>query len=219
MASVVADTLRLTFRLLLCKIRDAGAEKLKDGDVSDERFRDFIIRELAAIREKLEGLCKSDMIASANFFKDGVSLMYHSFGKCNPQVETEVYKSDFDSISLVNTDVTNIELDDWEVLHLMSDGLQLKFDSQDKFFVEAKDFLKKAAESATKAFSNEALDIYDRVLSMKFRVAATMLEFIDDPEVAVVLCKNYLEQLNGLPEVHEAFFCSIWWLQHEKAVL
>lgn len=205
MASVVADTLRLTFRLLLCKIRDMGAEKLKHGDVSDERFKDFIIRELAAIREKLEGLCKIDLIASANFFKDGVSLMYHSFGKCNPQVETEEYKSDFDSISLVNTDVTNIEMDDWEVLHLMSDGLQLKIDSQDKFFVEAKDFLKKAAESATKAFSNEALDIYDRVLSMKFRVAATMLEFIDDPEVAVVLCKNYLEQLNHLPEVREAF--------------
>ena len=206
MASVIADTLRLTFKLLLSKIRDEGAERLKHGDVSDERFREFIVRELAAIREKLEGLCKVDLIASANFFKDGVSLMYHSFGKCNPQIETEIYKSDFDTISLVNTDATNIELDDWEVLHLMSDGLQFdKIDPQDKFFVEAKDFLKKAAENATKAFSNEALDIYDRVLSMKFRVAATMLEFIEDPEVAVVLCKNYLEQLNGLPEVREVF--------------
>ena len=209
MASIIADTLRLTFTLLLSKIRDKGAQNLKHGDVSDERFRDFIVRELTDIREKLEGLCKLDLIASANFFKDGVSLMYHSFaksGKCSPSIQTEVYKEDFDNISLVNTDATNIELDEWEVLHLMSDGLQFdKIDCQDKFFLEAKEFLKKAAESATKAFSNEALDIYDRVLAMKFRVAATMLQFIAEPEVALVLCKNYLEQLNGLPEVREAF--------------
>lgn len=211
MASVVADTLRLTFKLLLSKMRDTGAENLKHGDVSDERFRDFIVRELTSIREKLEGLCKMDLISSANFFKDGVSLMYHSFaksGKGGPSIKTEVltFKSDFDDVSLFNTDATNIELDEWEVLHLMSDGLQFdKIDSEDKFFIEAKDFLKKAAESATKAFSNEGLDIYDRVLSMKFRVAATMLEFIAEPEVAVVLCKNYLEQLNSLPEVRRVF--------------
>ncbi|XP_068741363.1 uncharacterized protein [Montipora capricornis] len=206
MASIVADILRLTFKLLLSKVRDKGAEKLKHGDVSDERFRDFIVRELTAIREKLEGLCKIDLIASANFFKDGVSLMYHSFGKCRPQIKSEVYKSDFDDTSLVDTDVTNIELDDWAVLHLMSDGLLFdKVDSENTFFTEAKDFLKKAADSATKAFSNEGLDVYDRVLSMKFRVAATMLQFIDEPEVAVVLCKNYIEQLNDLPEVREAF--------------
>ena len=206
MASVVGDTLRLTFKLLLSKIRDKGAEELKHGDVSDERFRDFIVRELTAIREKLEGLCKIDLIASANFFKDGVSLMYYSFEKCRPEVETEVCKCDGDNVSLVNTEVTNIELDDWEVLHLMSNSLQFeKLDSQNKFFVEAKDFFEKAADSATKAFSNEGLDIYDRVLAMKFRVASTMLEFIDEPEVAVILCKNYLEQLNGLPEVREAF--------------
>lgn len=209
MASVVVETLRLTFKLLLNKIRDKGAYNLKHGDVSDERFRDFIVHELTEIREKLEGLCKLDLIASANFFKDGVSLMYHSFsktGKCSPSIQTEVYKEDFDNISLVNTDATNIELDEWEVLHLMSDGLQFdKLDCQDKFFVEAKDFFKKAAESATKAFSNEGLDIYDRVLAMKFRVAATMLQFISEPELAVVLSKNYLDQLNGLPEVREGF--------------
>lgn len=71
MASVVADTLRLTFKLLLSKMRDTGAENLKHGDVSDERFRDFIVRELTAIREKLEGLCKMDLISSANFSKMG----------------------------------------------------------------------------------------------------------------------------------------------------
>lgn len=209
MASVVGDTLRLTFKLLLSKIRDKGAENLKHGDVSDERFREFIVRELTDIREKLEGLCKLDLIASANFFKDGVSLMYQSFarsGNSSPNIRSEVYADDFDNISLVNTDVTNIELDEWEVLHLMSDGLQFdKIDCEDTFFVEAKDFLKKAAESATRAFSNEALDIYDRVLAMKFRVAATMLHYISEPELAVVLCKNYLDQLNGLPEVREAF--------------
>lgn len=206
MASVVGDTLRLTFRLLLSKIRDKGAENLKHGDVSDERFREFIVRELTDIREKLEGLCKVDLITSANFFKDGVSLMCQSFPNASSSIQTEVYRDEFDNISLVNTDVTNIELDEWEVLHLISDGLEFnKIDCENKFFVEAKDFFKKAAESATKAFSNEALDIYDRVLAMKFRAAATMLHYISEPEVAVVLCKNYIEQLNGLPEVREAF--------------
>ena len=95
MASVVGDTLRLTFRLLLSKVRDKGAENLKHGDVSDERFREFIVRELTDIREKLEGLCKVDLITSANFFKDGVSLMYQSFPNASSSIQTEVYRDEF----------------------------------------------------------------------------------------------------------------------------
>ena len=53
-----------------------------------------------------QDLYKIDLIAPANFFKDGVSLMYHSIGKCRPQVKSEVYKTEFDDAGLVNTDLT-----------------------------------------------------------------------------------------------------------------
>lgn len=52
--------------------------------------------------------------------------MYYSFvkfGKCSLSIQIEVYKEDFDNISFVNIDVINIELDEWEVLYLMLDGL------------------------------------------------------------------------------------------------
>ena len=69
--------------------------------------------------------------------------------------------------------------------------------------LSAKDFLKTAVDSATKAFSNEGLDAYDRVLSMKFRVAATMLQ---DLPCAV-------EWLTGSSR---GIFCTIWWVQHKE---
>lgn len=94
----------------------------------------------------------------------------------------------------MNIDVINIELDEWEVLYLIFDGLEFnKIDCENKFFVEVKDFFKKVVESVIKVFSNEVLDIYDRVLVMKFRVVVMMFYYISELEVVVVLCKNYIE--------------------------
>ena len=215
MSAIVNEGLTLAFKLLVNKLRDRSSAALKHGDVTDQRFRDFIVRELNEINEKLDALCKTNLLAAADFFKTGVTLLYHYLvEKCQAKLESEVFKlSDFDVISLLSTDSASLEprpvvteMDDYEVLHLLRSGLTLDdFDVSDPVYANAKKRFSQADESATYAFRNEALGICDRVLAMKFRVAATLLQHLEEPEVAVLSCKDYLEQLNGLPEVREAF--------------
>lgn len=61
---------------LLDKGRHLAAEKLKDGDVTDQQFRNFIVREIDDIKSKLDGLSRKDLVASISFFKEGLVYLY-----------------------------------------------------------------------------------------------------------------------------------------------
>ena len=56
--------LEATVGFLVTKGRDAAAAKLKEGDVTDERFRNMIVRELNDIKSKLDGLSRKDLLSS-----------------------------------------------------------------------------------------------------------------------------------------------------------
>jgi len=63
---------KATIGLLLNKGRDKGAERLKKGDVTEQKFRSVIVREIDDIRSKLDGLSKKDLLTSISFFVEGV---------------------------------------------------------------------------------------------------------------------------------------------------
>ena len=69
---------------------------------------------------------------------------------------------------------------------------------------DAKKRFESARERATDAFSNEALSPNDRILSMQYRVMATVLEKIDHPEDVLAPCKVCIEELNSLPVVQQS---------------
>ena len=46
---IVLSVFKVTVGLLIDKGRDCLAEKLKEGDVTDEKFRDWVIREINAM--------------------------------------------------------------------------------------------------------------------------------------------------------------------------
>ena len=69
---------------------------------------------------------------------------------------------------------------------------------------DAKKRFESARERATDAFSNEALSPNDRILSMQYRVMATVLEKIDHPEDVLAPCKVCIEELNSLPVVQRS---------------
>ena len=50
MSSIITAVFKLTVGLLVNKGRDKAAEKLKDGDVTDEKFRGLIVREIDDIK-------------------------------------------------------------------------------------------------------------------------------------------------------------------------
>ena len=54
MSSNATADFRLTVGMLVNKGRDKAAEKLKDGDVTDQIFGDLIVREIDDIRSKLD---------------------------------------------------------------------------------------------------------------------------------------------------------------------
>ena len=79
MTSIALAVFKATTGLLVNTGRDLAAEKLKDGDVTDQQFRNLIVREINDITSKLDGLARKDLLASVSFFKEGLELLYQLF--------------------------------------------------------------------------------------------------------------------------------------------
>ena len=69
----------------------------------------------------------------------------------------------------------------------------------------AKERFKDARKAATEAFNNEGLKTSDRILAMKYRVMATILEAVDNPADAVAPCGVCVKELNSLSAVQNSF--------------
>ncbi len=87
MSSIVTAVFKATIGLLVNKGRDKAAEKLKDGDVTDQKFRGLIVREIDDIKSKLDGLSRKDLLASISFFEEGIELLYVVFDKARSRSE------------------------------------------------------------------------------------------------------------------------------------
>ena len=68
MSSIVTAVFKATIGLLVDKGRDKAAERLKEGDVTEQKFRSVIVREIDDIKSKLDGLSRKDLLASISFF-------------------------------------------------------------------------------------------------------------------------------------------------------
>ena len=76
MASIVTKILSSTVGLLVNKARDSVAAKLKDGDVTDAKIRELVVRELNDIKTKLDGLSRKDLpVSSYSFLKQGIDML------------------------------------------------------------------------------------------------------------------------------------------------
>lgn len=188
MSSIATAVFKLTVGMLVNKGRDKAAEKLKDGDVTDQIFRDLIVREIDDIKSKLDGLTRKDLLASITFFKEGIELLYQVFDKARITSDATTCHKAF---SLVK-EMKKLELTglDESVTRLLSD---------------AKERFKDARRRATDAFANEALKTADRILAMQYRVMSTILEKVDTPADALAPCRVCVEDLHGLPAVQQYF--------------
>ena len=194
MSSIVTTIFKVTIGLLVNKGRDKAAEKLKDGDVTDQQFRGLIIREIDDIKSKLAGLSRKDLLASISFFEEGVELLYEVFGKARPRSE--------------HSAATTQAVCD-KAFFLAKGMKKLEIADLDESAVEALSMAKKRFEDsrrkATEAFKNEALATSDRILAMQYRVMATILETVDNPEHAIAPCRVCLKELNSLSAVRKNF--------------
>ena len=193
MSSIITAILSSTVGLLWNKARNATAAKLQDGDVSDEKIREIVVRELNDIKTKLDGLSRKDLLSSYCFLREGVELL----NACLDRTEKDRSES-----STMSSDVASAILN--EVLELTRAVEKLKIKSCTKYET-AKERFKDSRKKATEAFCNESLGIDDRIFAAKLRVVSEILENLESPETAITGCLSFLRDLHSLPAIREIF--------------
>ena len=201
MSSIITAILRSTVGLLCDKARDSAANKLKDGDLADEKLREIIVKDLTDIKSKLDCLSLKDLDSSFSFLKEGVRLLNIALNKSSKDEKASEGPSN-EATSVVNASASGVLN---AVLSLPQAVEKLKISSEERF-VSAKDCFKASRESATHALNNKSLSIKDRIMACKLRVVARILESgLDDPDAATTACLLSLEELHGLPAIQEMF--------------
>ena len=194
MSSIVITLFEATIGLLVNKGRDKATEILKNGDVTDQRFHSLIVREIDDIKSKLDALSRKDLEASISFFEEGIAFLYEVFDivkSGNERGAATAQAACDEAFSLVEG-ITRLELT----------GLD---ESATRKLSTAKERFKDARREATRAFKNEGLKTSDRILAMKYRVMATILETVDNPADAVAPCGVCVKELNSLSAVQNSF--------------
>ena len=195
MSSLITAVFKATIGLLVNKGRDKLAEKLNEGDVTDQKFRGLIVREIDEIKSKLDGLARKDLLASISLFKEGIELLYEVFESARPSTEHRAIAAAA-TACVEQFDIAK-EMRKLDISALDESAMR-KLGRAKKRFEEAR--LK-----ATKAFNNEALELPDRLLAMQYRLMATILETVDNPTDALAACRVCLDELHQVPAVKEYF--------------
>ena len=206
MSSVITSILRSTVGLLFNKARSITVEKLKDGDVTDVKLREILMKELSNVNFKLDALSRKDLLSSYTFLKEGVDKLNTFLEKHNDEQKVPLKETSKDvggeTSRMPSGAESGILNEALELSHAME---KLKINPDIKEFESAIKRFRKAREKATEAFSNEALSIQDRILAAKFKVVSEILEWLESPETAIAGCLSSLIDVHSLPAVREMF--------------
>ena len=220
MSSIITGVLNLTFGLLWDKLRDNTAQRLQNGDVTDQKCRQIIVRELDNIQSLLDGLSRKDLLASISFLKEGVCLLNIVFKpdicRCelqeNNDIVTDVQSSvqvagECSSAMSASRSKQNLQKHERfevaierlpQIINNFDIACKVRLSSARMAFVDAR-------REATRAFNNKGLPMKDRILACKLRVISRMLESVEDPKAVVDTCMLYLEELHSLEGIQEMF--------------
>ena len=201
MSSIVTSILSSTVGLLWNKARDKTAESLKDGDITDAKLREIVVRELNDIKTKLDGLSRSYLLSSYSFLQEGIQLLNVCLDKFEQKAVVNEGNDDRgETLRMPSGGESDILNEALELSQAMG-----KLQIVSKEFESAKGRFKDARKRATDVFYNEGLNIQDRIFAAKLRVVSEILECLDNPDTAASSCLLFLEKLHGLPAVREIF--------------
>ena len=188
MASLLTAVFKATVGLLVQKGLDAAADKLKQGDITDQKLRDVIVREIHDVKSKLDGLARKDLLSAIDFFEEGITLLYDL-----PQLECSPGYDAEDNVVSLPQAMSNLKL------------TQSMDEASTSILSRAKKRFEDCRRKATEAFNDEALKPSDRIVAMGYRVMATVLETVDNPTAALSACRLCIERLHSLPAVQNCF--------------
>ena len=222
MSAIISAVFKATIGLIVDKGRDVAAERMKEGDVAEQKFRSLIVRDLKEIHCKLDALSQKDLNAAVDFFETGLGCLYkavdtmHSTNVClgAAQVSERNEEEDFQQITLPSNA-------DPEKAIVLADGIRnMQLNELDEttksLLSDAQEKFRLAVENATHACNNEALSTFDRITAIRYRVMAAMLKSAAETvrttgdlkstlQKALPECEQCLKKLNSLPAVQNSF--------------
>ena len=222
MSAIISAVFKATIGLIVDKGRDVAAERMKEGDVADQKFRSLIVRDLKEIHYKLDALSQKDLNAAIDFFETGLGCLYKavdtmrsanvSLGAAKVSERNE--EGDFKQVTLPSDT-------DPEKTLVLADGIRnmqlTELDETTKSLLsDAQEKFRLAVENATHACNNEALSTFDRITAIRYRVMAAMLKSAAETvrttgdlkstlQKALPECEQCLKKLNSLPAVQNSF--------------
>ena len=222
MSAIITAVLKGTIGLIVKKGRDVAAEKLKDGDVTDQKLRGLIVSELNDIKGKLDALSQKDLKAAVDFFGTGLKNLNGAvvaMRGANVSVEAgEVSErneeEDFEELALPS------DTDPGKTIAVAAGIRNMQLTELDEttksLLSKAKEKFRLAVEYKTHACNNEALSTFDRITAIRYRVMAAMLESAAETArttgdlksalmSALPECEHCLEILNSLSAVQNSF--------------
>ena len=191
------------------------ADKLKDGDVVDQKLFSWIVNEIQNINLKLDAGAKSDLGASLFTLKEGFILLNtvlvkDQSGEDRTETSDEGseaeggLQSDSHTLAAYLSCITSFLTGKMKNLQISN-----LVDAKKEALFEAKKRFREARVHATKAFSNKALTLVDRVLAMNVRLIAAILEKVENPLIVLPVCRSCLEELHLMPEVEKNFLVEV----------
>ena len=222
MSEIISAVFKATIGLIVDKGRDVAAEKMKEGDVADQKFRSLIVRDLKEIHHKLDALSQKDLKAAVDFFETGLGCLYRAFDTMHSanvslgaaKVSERNEEEDFKQITLPSDT-------DPEKTIVLADGIRnmqlTELDETTKSLLsDAQENFRLAVEYTTHACNNEALSTFDRITAIRNRVMAAMLKSAVETvrtagdlkstlQKALPQCEQCLKKLNSLPAVQNSF--------------
>ena len=206
MSSIVTNILSSTLGLLWNKVGDSTTEELeREGDVTDAKTREFLVRELLNNKTKFDDFSCKDLLSSYTFLQQGVDVLNAALDESNVKQkalssETQDDGGEISTMSTVESDVLHVN----ELLKLSHAVKKIKLDS-DKEFESAKERFECARNKATEALSTDTLGVEDKIYATKLRIVSEILECLDNPEVAIAGCLPVLKKLQSLSTIQEIF--------------
>ena len=222
MSAIISAVFKATIGLIVNKGRDIAAERMKEGDVADQKFRSLIVRDLKEIENKLDALSQKDLKAAVDFFETGLGCLYRVFDAMHSanvslgaaKVSEKNEEEDLKEITLPSdadpekTIVLADGIRNMQLTELDETTTSLLSDAQEKFRL--------AVENATHACNNESLITFDRITAIRYRVMAAMLKSAAETvrstgdlkstlQKALPECEQCLKKLNSLPAVQNSF--------------
>lgn len=98
MSFIFNNVLEIAFGVLwdqTLSVCGLSIKKLKEGDLTEEKCRQLIVRELDDIKSSLDGLSRKDLLSSVSSLKEGVSLLNNiSLANSTEDVDKKVSSTD-----------------------------------------------------------------------------------------------------------------------------